>query len=202
MTIQPNSKYADFYTVYAREAREADRGLWALPLEVTTAAPSSSARLGGRLVRRISALEQVPHAGLPVGQEDRPAQSRGVQDPGRRRRARATSRARCASRRPDAPRLSSDLTSGVASSRYDLLTRTKAAGDGARAASSSSGQHSHECRRSSIAARCDTAVARPCANRDFLFPSTFRREAMSRGDKPSGPVCTLKPMHQRGEFKR
>lgn len=31
LTIQPNSKYADLFTVYAREAREANRGLWALP---------------------------------------------------------------------------------------------------------------------------------------------------------------------------
>jgi micrococcal nuclease len=42
MTIQPNSKYADFYTVYAREARQQNRGLWALPSTSSSgAAPST-----------------------------------------------------------------------------------------------------------------------------------------------------------------
>jgi micrococcal nuclease len=54
MTIQPNSKYADFYTVYAREAREANRGLWALPLSGGTsrapAAGSQSASPAGGYV--------------------------------------------------------------------------------------------------------------------------------------------------------
>jgi micrococcal nuclease len=43
MTIQPNSKYADFYTVYAREARQHNRGLWALPpTSSSSAAPSTT----------------------------------------------------------------------------------------------------------------------------------------------------------------
>jgi micrococcal nuclease len=33
MTIQPNSKYADLFTVYAREARNAGKGLWGLPAQ-------------------------------------------------------------------------------------------------------------------------------------------------------------------------
>jgi micrococcal nuclease len=33
MTIQPNSKYAEHFTRYVREAREAERGLWGMPLD-------------------------------------------------------------------------------------------------------------------------------------------------------------------------
>ncbi len=42
MTIQPNSRYADFYRTYAREAREQNRGLWALPLEGSTGTPRAA----------------------------------------------------------------------------------------------------------------------------------------------------------------
>jgi micrococcal nuclease len=52
MTIQPNSKYADSYTVYAREAREQNRGLWALPLgSSSSVAPSKpAASTSGRYI--------------------------------------------------------------------------------------------------------------------------------------------------------
>ena len=45
MTIQPNSKYADYYTVYAREARENARGLWSLPTGAASGSSGTAARV-------------------------------------------------------------------------------------------------------------------------------------------------------------
>lgn len=46
MTIQPNSRYADYYTVYAREARQHDRGLWGLPLTSSSSSGGSASSAG------------------------------------------------------------------------------------------------------------------------------------------------------------
>ncbi len=64
MTIQPNSRYADFYTVYAREAREQNRGLWALPVTSPSgaapskpAAPASGGYVGSRRSNKFHARD-------------------------------------------------------------------------------------------------------------------------------------------------
>lgn len=51
MTIQPNSKYADYFTEFVREARQANRGLWAGgSAEEEPAAASSSGGSGGSYI--------------------------------------------------------------------------------------------------------------------------------------------------------
>jgi micrococcal nuclease len=47
MTIQPNSRYAEHFTRYVREAREAQRGLWALPADGGTGGSAAPSTAGG-----------------------------------------------------------------------------------------------------------------------------------------------------------
>lgn len=42
MTIQPNSRYADVFTGYVREARDAGRGLWGGPIDPQVGAPQTT----------------------------------------------------------------------------------------------------------------------------------------------------------------
>ncbi len=50
MTIQPNSRYADSYTLYVREARNADRGLWGLPVAGSSGGSGGSSSGSGTYV--------------------------------------------------------------------------------------------------------------------------------------------------------
>jgi|GEM_PF-1133408 len=50
MTIQPNSKYADYFTEFVREARQANRGLWAGGSAEEEPAASSSGGSGGSYI--------------------------------------------------------------------------------------------------------------------------------------------------------
>lgn len=50
MTIQPNSKYADYFTEFVREARQDDRGLWAGGSAEEEPAASSSGGSGGSYI--------------------------------------------------------------------------------------------------------------------------------------------------------
>lgn len=59
MTIQPNSKYADRFTTYVREAREAGRGLWDPALVSGAAAGGGSSESAGAGERYIGNLNSM-----------------------------------------------------------------------------------------------------------------------------------------------